>query len=213
MSNTTFKKLGLLLETSSPTASLILTEKDVPLAVEAIDEKENLASCLIERLHQFLEKERCSLSALGFIAASIGPGSYTSLRVGALVAKSLAYALKIPLVGFCSLQCYSPPIVEGSFLVAMDANTRGFYCIKGTKNEGEVTYLENPLLIPLPEANAHLEKFSCRLIPKKDSLQQKFPSFAFIESMPDPHLLAKMVFKKMASASCSQIPELELLYL
>ena len=55
------------------------------------------------QLSKFLLPSVATLwQAWDFIAIGIGPGSYTGTRVGATVAKTLAFALKIPLVSFSS---------------------------------------------------------------------------------------------------------------
>jgi len=60
-----------------------------------------------ERLHVFvgdlLQRNKIDIRQLSVIAVSYGPGSYTGLRIGAAAAKTLAYALKIPLVTLSSL--------------------------------------------------------------------------------------------------------------
>lgn len=48
-----------------------------------------------------LDTERADLSG---VAVSLGPGSFTSLRVGISTAKGICYSLGIPLVGVSSLQ-------------------------------------------------------------------------------------------------------------
>jgi tRNA threonylcarbamoyladenosine biosynthesis protein TsaB len=50
-----------------------------------------------------LEGARVQKSELELIAIALGPGSFTSLRVGVSLAKGLALGLKIPVVGVPSL--------------------------------------------------------------------------------------------------------------
>ncbi len=205
--------MGLILETSTDPAYLLLTEGETPIATLCIEEKESLSRFLVMRLHEFLASEKCSLASLKFLAASQGPGSYTSLRVGGTVAKSLAYALKIPLFGFCSLEIYTPPS-EGNFLSAMDAHTRGLYLLHGQKKGPSISFFGKPALVPHEQAQSLFEKTRTRLIPKKDSLAQKYPSFSLIESRPDFHHLAKIVNEKLSKDPATPLyPELDLLYL
>jgi tRNA threonylcarbamoyl adenosine modification protein YeaZ len=213
MSNTTFKKIGLILETSTDPATILLTEGETPIAQICLETKETLSRFLVMRLYEFLAAEKCSLSTIRFLAASQGPGSYTSLRIGGAVAKSLAYSLKIPLIGFCSLEIYTPPI-EGNFLSAMDANTRGLYVLQGQKKETSISFLDKPTLVPHERANLLLEKTKVRLIPLGDPLAQKYPAISFIEQPPDLYHLANIVAQKMEKNSePTPYPELDLLYL
>jgi tRNA threonylcarbamoyladenosine biosynthesis protein TsaB len=61
-----------------------------------------------ERLHimiaECLEATESKLSALSAVAVSIGPGSYTGLRIGLSAAKGLCLPLSIPLIAIPTLQ-------------------------------------------------------------------------------------------------------------
>ncbi len=50
-----------------------------------------------------------SLHEVGAIAVDIGPGLFTGLRVGIATAKALAFGLRIPVIGFSSLDLLAYP--------------------------------------------------------------------------------------------------------
>lgn len=59
--------------------------------------------------------ERCSARPqdLQVVAAALGPGSFTSLRIGLALAKGLALALKIPVVGVPTLDILAASVPVG----------------------------------------------------------------------------------------------------
>jgi tRNA threonylcarbamoyladenosine biosynthesis protein TsaB len=52
----------------------------------------------------FLGEAQIGFEKLTAIAVTLGPGSYTGLRIGLAAAKGYAYALRLPIVGFSTLQ-------------------------------------------------------------------------------------------------------------
>lgn len=65
------------------------------------------ADPLLPSLEFLLTSIQADKSALSLIAVSLGPGSFTSLRVGVSLAKGLALGLNLPLVGVPSLPVYA----------------------------------------------------------------------------------------------------------
>lgn len=59
-----------------------------------------------------LQQSQCKLSDLDAIAVSIGPGSYTSLRVGLSTAKGLCYGLNVPLMPIDSLSIIAAGMIQ-----------------------------------------------------------------------------------------------------
>jgi tRNA threonylcarbamoyl adenosine modification protein YeaZ len=62
------------------------------------------AERLMAFIEQTLNKAAVSIGAIGKIAVSIGPGSFTGVRVGVSTARGFALALKCPVVGISTLE-------------------------------------------------------------------------------------------------------------
>jgi len=69
--------------------------------------KKNHSVRLMPAIHQLMEDTGSSPGALEKIVVSKGPGSYTGVRIGLSTAKTLAWALDIPIIGVSSLEVLS----------------------------------------------------------------------------------------------------------
>ena len=67
--------------------------------------------------------------AVEVIAVSIGPGSFTGIRIGLATAKGLAYAWKLPLVGIPTMDAlaYGSPMPDGWVCPLLDAQKGNVY--------------------------------------------------------------------------------------
>ncbi len=100
------KILGI--DTSTDIFNLALIENGRVTADYKID-KEGLthSSLMISCLKDILRITDSSLKKLDGISVSIGPGSFTGLRIGLATAKGLAYSLSLPITGINCLDSYS----------------------------------------------------------------------------------------------------------
>jgi tRNA threonylcarbamoyladenosine biosynthesis protein TsaB len=96
--------LLLSIDTALETASICLSEDDHVLLLETNDRQQDHASWLHAAIASMFEKTGRSLQQLDAVAVTIGPGSYTGLRVGLSAAKGFCYALQIPLIAVGTLE-------------------------------------------------------------------------------------------------------------
>lgn len=94
----------LNIETSTNVCSVALTAEGMVLAHQEDMEGRNHAALLSDYIKYCLDFAREKELKLDAVAVSMGPGSYTGLRIGLSEAKGLAYALDIPLIGVNTLQ-------------------------------------------------------------------------------------------------------------
>ncbi len=90
------------------TVSVALEGKIITLEINSI-QKDHAAF-----IHFAIEKlvKKFPLHTLDAIAVTLGPGSYTGLRVGLAAAKGLAYALNKPLVTINTLEAMAKTIID-----------------------------------------------------------------------------------------------------
>ena len=105
----------LNIETSTSVCSVALT-----MDGNVIDRREdyqgrNHASLLSGYIEDMLGAAKKHELRLDAIAVSMGPGSYTGLRIGLSEAKGLAYALNIPLIGVDTLQAMTVAVMFSDF--------------------------------------------------------------------------------------------------
>jgi tRNA threonylcarbamoyladenosine biosynthesis protein TsaB len=89
----------ICLETATNICSVALCNSDGVISVKESSESKSHASLLTIYIMEILEKNGLSINDLEAIAVSKGPGSYTGLRIGVSVAKGIAYAASLPLIG------------------------------------------------------------------------------------------------------------------
>lgn len=128
--------LILQIETATQTCSVALAQDGVLLGVLEKTERNihaGLITVFIAELMQIADKRFSDLDA---VAVSMGPGSYTGLRIGVSTAKGLCYALDIPLIAVNTLEAMARGFMSNCFSVnpqtvfcpMIDARRMEVYC-------------------------------------------------------------------------------------
>ena len=119
----------LAIDTATWTCSVALWRDGAVLA-ERCERTESSHASTLPRLVEAVLAQAGERPARGdAIAVSIGPGSFTGLRIGLSFAKGLAYSRGLTLVGVPTLDAFAlaTPAWEGTLCVALDARKREVY--------------------------------------------------------------------------------------
>lgn len=88
----------LSIETSTTTCSIALWSENKIICYKENSEQNAHSRLLTVMINDLLTENNFDIKLLNAIAVSIGPGSYTGLRIGVSVAKGLCYGLEIPVI-------------------------------------------------------------------------------------------------------------------
>ena len=104
--------LILLIETATARCSCALANEQGIVSYSESNEPNSHSAKLSLLIEDLFSQTSYNYSDLSAIAVSIGPGSYTGLRIGASTAKGLAYALDIPVIALKTCEIFAAPILE-----------------------------------------------------------------------------------------------------
>jgi tRNA threonylcarbamoyladenosine biosynthesis protein TsaB len=136
--------LGVESATSVCAAAVVV---DGRVAAEAVLDSQNIhAERLVGQIDDVFHRSGIALRFVDVIAVSIGPGSFTGLRIGVSVSKGLAYAASLPMIGVPTLAALALHAAEvdgipdgAAILSALDARRDEIYCQLFVRQGGEVT--------------------------------------------------------------------------
>jgi tRNA threonylcarbamoyladenosine biosynthesis protein TsaB len=135
----------LALDTSTALAGVALYDGALRAEATWRAGREHSAQVLPEAV-RLLERQGLGAGDLSAVAVAIGPGSYTGVRVGLALGKALAVALRVPLVGICTLDVLAAPFLAANRPVrpALDAG-RGRYATALYERESDVLVQREPI--------------------------------------------------------------------
>ena len=94
----------LHIETATDVCSVALSRGEEIIGLKEEAGGNNHAKNLLPFVDEVLKQGSCKIANLNGVAVSIGPGSYTGLRIGVSTAKGIAYTAGIPVMAVSTLE-------------------------------------------------------------------------------------------------------------
>ncbi|GGH12753.1 tRNA (adenosine(37)-N6)-threonylcarbamoyltransferase complex dimerization subunit type 1 TsaB [Paenibacillus segetis] len=139
----------LAFDTSTSSLAVAVMENDKLLAQVNILAERNHSAYLVTAIQECLDAAGLSRGDLDGIAVGLGPGSYTGIRIAVTTAKTLAWALNLPVVGFSSLEATA----IGGFANGTEQNAANIKSLPAASRSGEGVILPyEHWIIPLVDA-------------------------------------------------------------
>lgn len=136
--------LTLALDTATKVCSIALCRDQEVLAEYTINMGRTHSEGLLPQIEQLLERCKVAKSSIELLAVSMGPGSFTGLRIGLATAEAMAYSWHCYLHGVDTLEAlaYNIPL-EGIVLTpVLDAQKGNYYQALYQWQAGKLIQLE-----------------------------------------------------------------------
>jgi tRNA threonylcarbamoyladenosine biosynthesis protein TsaB len=155
----------LALDTATDSCSVAATDDGALSAELTIRNNQTHSKHLMKLVHCVLEIAGFGVADLDGLAVTIGPGSFTGLRIGISTIKGLAHALDKPVVGVSTLKALAWQCGQTSYLICplLDARKGEVYAAAYHFNAGQLVQKSSARAIP-PEAVVEDIKSPCVFI-------------------------------------------------
>ncbi len=117
------------IETSTMTGSVAIMTEDRLIAEYTLNTKTTHTERLLSAIDHIVRAASLCVQDMDGIAVSLGPGSFTGLRIGITTAKSLAHSIQKPVVAIPSLDALASQYLFSDLLICpiLDARKREVY--------------------------------------------------------------------------------------
>ncbi len=210
--------LILHIDTALEGAAVSLARNGRVLQLESSHEQKDHAAWLHPAIDRLIKQEGCTLRDLQAVAVSIGPGSYTGLRVGLSAAKGFCFALDIPLITVGTLEILAASVQNAAadlICPLIDARRMEVYAAVYTKDLTE----KQPPHSLLVDSNSFHELLSAHPILFCGSGSKKIqdlishPNAVFSASSPDPQAFAHLSLRYFSHQQFAALAYAEPLYI
>ncbi|HEX2966358.1 MAG TPA: tRNA (adenosine(37)-N6)-threonylcarbamoyltransferase complex dimerization subunit type 1 TsaB [Syntrophorhabdaceae bacterium] len=124
---------SIFIDNSLDLLNIAVADNVTVLAQQSISNSEVPSSVIAVELSRTLERAGIEMKSIGTVFATLGPGSFTGIRVSLAFCKGICAAMDLPLIGVPTLDVLAQPFstMEGSFLCPLIDAKKGevFTCL------------------------------------------------------------------------------------
>ncbi len=159
----------LAVDTSTASGSVALVSNDRVQAEWTLTSAQTHNRRLLKSIDRVLAEIGWALEDVDLFAVTVGPGSFTGIRIGLSTMKTMAWALNKPLIGVSTLEALAAPFETGARAVCpmIDARKREVYAaLYSPQTEGSRLGLKEkipPSVLPPEEVASWVKSpvFAC----------------------------------------------------
>lgn len=151
----------LALESSALTASAAICEESRLLGEITLNNGNTHSETLLPMVESLLHFHGLQVSDIDLFAVSIGPGSFTGIRIGAATVKGLAFGSGKPCIGVSTLAAlaYNVPVPGGLVCPVMNARRGQVYTALFRCRDGKPERLTPDAALSLEELDEQLRAY------------------------------------------------------
>lgn len=169
--------ITLALSTSSSQGSLCLARASQILDQDTWKKETSHSEIVTSSLDLLLTRNGVSFENLERLVCTHGPGSFTGIRVGLSVVRSLAYSLDIPVIALSdtlAIALNHPAPVATHQLVVIDAQKNKVFAAIYLKHKNQIQEILSPCLLSPSELRPHLTEKNYLLMGDGDLFLSEF---------------------------------------
>ncbi len=150
----------LAIDTSTSCGSIALLRDRMVIGELRVNSQETHSARLLRSVQYLLDCTGRTLTDVSLVAAGIGPGSFTGIRIGVATALGLAQSLGVPFSGISGLDALArqASFHEGSVGVVVDAQRSQVFYAEYVSRGGKVRRTGRPSIWYPSDLELHLRK-------------------------------------------------------
>ena len=151
----------LAFDATAKIASVAVSEDEKNLALYNIDNGLTQSELLLPMAESALKALKLSFSDIGLYATSVGPGSFTGVRIGTSLIKGMAFSKNIPCVSVSTLEALAENLagIRGIIVPCMDARRNQVYNAIFRSDESGMTRISEDRAISIDDLAKELKEF------------------------------------------------------